>query len=97
MIRVSIVGSTGYTGGELLRYLIRHPEVSLAHLTSESFAGKPIHQLHKFLTVSFLIGTNGTSCKSGYIRIGRLLFKIRIAQQHTEFSYRRSEPVIIGC
>ncbi len=49
MIRVSIVGSTGYTGGELLRYLVRHPEVELTHLTSESYAGMPIHQIHKFL------------------------------------------------
>ncbi len=49
MIRVSIVGATGYTGGELLRYLIRHPEVTLTHLTSERFAGQPIHQIHKFL------------------------------------------------
>ena len=49
MIRVSIVGATGYTGGELLRYLIRHPEVRLAHLTSESNPGKPIHEMHKFL------------------------------------------------
>ncbi len=49
MIRVSIVGSTGYTGGELLRYLVRHPDVTLTHLTSESFAGQPIHQIHKFL------------------------------------------------
>ena len=49
MIRVSIIGASGYTGGELLRYLIRHPEVKLAHLTSENFAGQPIHTLHKFL------------------------------------------------
>jgi N-acetyl-gamma-glutamyl-phosphate reductase len=49
MIRVSIVGSTGYTGGELLRYLVRHPEVTLTHLTSERFVGEPIHQIHKFL------------------------------------------------
>jgi N-acetyl-gamma-glutamyl-phosphate reductase len=49
VIRASIIGATGYTGGELLRYLIRHPEVKLAHLTSESFAGQPIHALHKFL------------------------------------------------
>src|SRR6185436_15133663 len=49
MIRVSIVGSTGYTGGELLRYLIRHPDVKLMHLTSENFAGQPIYSLHKFL------------------------------------------------
>lgn len=49
MIRVSIIGATGYTGGELLRYLLRHREVKLAHLTSESFAGQPVHALHKFL------------------------------------------------
>src|ERR1051326_2715710 len=49
MIRVSIIGATGYTGGELLRYLIRHPKVNLTHLTSENFAGQPIHDLHKFL------------------------------------------------
>ncbi len=49
MIRVSIVGATGYTGGELLRYLIRHPDVKLMHLTSENFAGQPIYALHKFL------------------------------------------------
>ena len=49
MIRVSIVGSTGYTGGELLRYLVRHPEATIAHVTSESFVGQPIHRIHKFL------------------------------------------------
>ena len=58
MIRVSIVGSTGYTGSELLRYLIRHPEVTLAHLTSESFAGQPISQIHKFLK-----GRSGLICE----------------------------------
>ncbi len=49
MIRVSVIGATGYTGGELLRYLLRHPQVKLVHLTSESFAGQPVHALHKFL------------------------------------------------
>src|SRR3954469_6432375 len=49
MIRVSVIGATGYTGGELLRYLLRHPEVKLAHLTSETYSGQPVHALHKFL------------------------------------------------
>ncbi len=49
MIRVSIVGATGYTGGELLRYLVRHPDVSVRHLTSESYAGQPVQHIHKFL------------------------------------------------
>jgi N-acetyl-gamma-glutamyl-phosphate reductase len=48
-IRISIVGATGYTGGELLRLLVRHPEATVAHVTSESYAGQPIHQIHKFL------------------------------------------------
>ena len=49
MIRVSIIGATGYTGGELLRLLIRHPHVTLSHVTSESYAGKAISDIHKFL------------------------------------------------
>jgi len=49
MIRVSIVGATGYTGGELLRYLLRHPEASITHLTSETYAGQPVHEIHKFM------------------------------------------------
>ncbi len=49
MIRVSIIGSTGYTGGELLRWLVGHPEARVTHVTSESFVGKPIHTIHKFL------------------------------------------------
>ncbi len=35
-IRVSIVGASGYGGGELVRFLVAHPEVTLAHLTAES-------------------------------------------------------------
>ena len=58
MIRVSIVGSTGYTGGELLRYLIRHAEASIVHVTSERFVGQPIHQIHKFLK-----GRSGLLCE----------------------------------
>jgi N-acetyl-gamma-glutamyl-phosphate reductase len=49
MIRVSIVGSTGYTGGELLRLLMRHSGVKVVHVTSESYVGKPIQDIHKFL------------------------------------------------
>ncbi len=39
MIRVAIVGGTGYTGSELLRILARHPQVSLAAITSRGEAG----------------------------------------------------------
>jgi N-acetyl-gamma-glutamyl-phosphate/LysW-gamma-L-alpha-aminoadipyl-6-phosphate reductase len=46
MIKASIVGASGYAGGELLRLLLSHPEVELAQATSESNAGKYIHHVH---------------------------------------------------
>lgn len=46
MIRASILGATGYSGGELIHILLNHPAVSLQLLTSESSAGKPVHAIH---------------------------------------------------
>ena len=45
MIQVGIVGGTGYTGVELLRLLVRHPEVTLRVITSRSEAGRPVVDL----------------------------------------------------
>ncbi|WP_374603374.1 N-acetyl-gamma-glutamyl-phosphate reductase [Niveibacterium sp.] len=42
MIKVGIVGGTGYTGVELLRLLAQHPDVELAAITSRSEAGTPV-------------------------------------------------------
>lgn len=39
MVKVGIVGATGYTGAELVRILSHHPGVELTALTSESYAG----------------------------------------------------------
>jgi N-acetyl-gamma-glutamyl-phosphate reductase len=41
-IRVAVVGATGYTGGELLRLLAGHPRATVAAVTSEQSAGKPL-------------------------------------------------------
>lgn len=49
MIRASIVGATGYAGVDLLRLLLNHPQVTLATLTSESYAGQPISQVFPHL------------------------------------------------
>ncbi len=46
MIRASIVGGSGYTGGELLRLLLFHPQCEVAQVTSERFAGKRLHHAH---------------------------------------------------
>lgn len=43
--KVGIIGATGYTGMELLRLLLHHPEVEVTALTSQKFAGVPIDQV----------------------------------------------------
>ena len=45
-IRVGIIGSAGYTGGELLRVLIYHPNVTIAFAHSASSAGKYVADIH---------------------------------------------------
>ena len=45
-IRVSIVGGSGYAGGELLRLLLSHPKVTVAQVTSESYTGHYVHTRH---------------------------------------------------
>jgi len=47
MLNVGIVGASGYTGSELVRLLVTHPEdVKITCITSESYAGQPISKLH---------------------------------------------------
>ncbi len=46
MVRASIVGASGYVGGELLRLLLWHPAVEVVQVTSQRYAGKPVHALH---------------------------------------------------
>lgn len=49
MVRVGILGAAGYTGGELLRILINHPEVEIVFANSESNAGNRIADVHEGL------------------------------------------------
>jgi N-acetyl-gamma-glutamyl-phosphate/LysW-gamma-L-alpha-aminoadipyl-6-phosphate reductase len=46
MIKTSIVGGSGYAGGELLRLLLEHPEVEVCQATSESHLGEYVYQQH---------------------------------------------------
>ena len=45
MIKLGIVGGTGYTGVELMRLLARHPAARVQVITSRSEAGKPVTEL----------------------------------------------------
>lgn len=42
MVKIGIVGATGYVGGELVRLLTRHPQAEITYLVSESYRGKKI-------------------------------------------------------
>ena len=45
-IKVGIVGGAGYTGGELIRILINHPQVEILCVQSNSNAGNPVSDVH---------------------------------------------------
>ena len=45
-IKVAVIGAAGYTGGELLRLLVHHPNVELAYIHSNSQKGKSASEVH---------------------------------------------------
>lgn len=48
-IKVGIVGGAGYTGGELIRLLINHPQATISFIHSRSNAGKAVSTIHQDL------------------------------------------------
>jgi N-acetyl-gamma-glutamyl-phosphate reductase len=48
-IKAGIIGGAGYTGGEMIRLLINHPDVELAFVHSRSNAGNPLYEVHEDL------------------------------------------------
>lgn len=49
MIKVGVIGSTGYAGAELVKILSGHPEVEITALTSRQYAGVPFSDVYPFL------------------------------------------------
>lgn len=49
MIKVGILGAAGYTGGELIRVLLSHPEAEIVFANSESNAGNLVSDVHEGL------------------------------------------------
>src|SRR5438270_4578372 len=61
-IKAGIIGGAGYTGGELIRLLIHHPNVSIASVLSRSNGGKAIEAVHQDLIgETNLVFTEGSS------------------------------------
>ena len=48
-IRVGILGAAGYTGGELIRVLLNHPQAEIVFANSESNAGNKVYAVHEGL------------------------------------------------
>lgn len=48
-MKVAVVGAAGYVGGELLRLVLQHPDISEVVATSRSQAGRPIAEVHPAL------------------------------------------------
>ncbi|MGN1045382.1 MAG: N-acetyl-gamma-glutamyl-phosphate reductase [Candidatus Methanomethylophilaceae archaeon] len=49
MMKIGIIGGTGYTGGELARLLCRHPDVEIVSMTSRQNVGKRVSDVHNYL------------------------------------------------
>jgi N-acetyl-gamma-glutamyl-phosphate reductase len=52
-MKVGIIGATGYTGGELLRFLLNHDQVEIACVTSKTYAGISIREAYPSLRGCF--------------------------------------------
>ena len=48
-IKVGVLGAAGYTGGELIRLLLTHPQAEIVFANSESNAGNPVSEVHEGL------------------------------------------------
>lgn len=48
--KIGIIGATGYTGSELARLLLNHPEIDIKVITSESRAGEKLSDVHPFFS-----------------------------------------------
>ncbi len=70
-IKIGIIGGAGYTGGELIRLLVHHPNADLQLIHSRSNAGKPVTAVHPDLLGDTLLNfTNDTSLlKSGELDV----------------------------
>jgi N-acetyl-gamma-glutamyl-phosphate/LysW-gamma-L-alpha-aminoadipyl-6-phosphate reductase len=83
-MKVSIVGASGYGGGELLRLLLNHPDVEVHQVTSERNAGKPVTRVHPNLRKR----TSLDFCTVKELEKIDLLF---VSLPHTQFMQRFDE------
>lgn len=110
MIEAGIIGGAGYTAGELIRILLRHPEVNLNFIYSTSQAGKPVSGIHqdllgetdlvfdsevsKEVDVVFLCLGHGNSFK--FLEENKFSEKTRVIDLSTDFRISGAHSFIYG-
>lgn len=77
-MKASILGASGYAGGELLRLLLQHPEIEIFQVSSERLSGKPVSFAHPNLRKK----TDIRFCSKNEFKETDLLFS---ALPHSEF------------
>jgi N-acetyl-gamma-glutamyl-phosphate reductase len=106
-IKAGIIGGAGYTGGELIRLLIHHPNVSVSFIHSRSNAGKPVHSVHQDLlgetdlefsdkltddiNVLFLCLGHGESKK--FLSANKIAAKIKIIDLANDFRLHQQSKI----
>ncbi|MBA4407266.1 N-acetyl-gamma-glutamyl-phosphate reductase [bacterium] len=92
-VNVSIVGASGYTGGELLRLLLFHPNVEVKQITSESYTGKFVYKIHpnlrKSTTLKFVSANELEACDLLFLCLPHN------SSQNKIDNYRKLAPKII--
>jgi len=93
VIRAGIIGAGGYTGGELLRLLVRHPRVELAFVQSHSQDGKSVPSVH-----AGLFGLEGLRfCAKPNLSDAALLFLCMSHGQSSVFLRENPLPETMRC
>ena len=70
-VKAGIIGGAGYTGGELIRLLLNHPDVAISLIHSRSNAGKFINEIHQDLIgeTDLKFTNNSSSLEDGSIDV----------------------------
>jgi len=85
MIRIAIIGATGYTGSELVRILLHHPDADIKMITSETHTGKPFSSIHpQFLGICDQILSSADDLDEEMIDLVFLALPHRISMEYVK-------------
>jgi len=85
MIRIAIIGATGYTGSELVRILIHHPDADIITITSETHTGKTFSTIHpQFLGICDQILTSADDLDDEAVDLVFLALPHRVSMEYVK-------------